>query len=275
MRFHNTILYILLSIAVMSCIDDVDPEKFDIGEEKVVINGVISPSDTVIRVQVSHTKAIIGEYEYDLESQLVEPDAEVLLSNEDGLEVALTYSQNSRMYEVKADDFTLVPGKNYFLAVSLRGKTYRSQCTIPAGEITEMGHRVKRVDEYETDLSVSFRDIAGEENFYRVGAFTNSEAGGGSIASFGIDTFQNDNVGDGATITAISDYFYYYGEDDSITVQVANIEEVLYRYQYAKYNYEGDDPFTEPVAFPSNIEGDAIGIFTGYTYFTKKFKLEN
>lgn len=269
----NIVLLFLSVVILISCIEEVDPKGLKGADEMVVINGYLSPSDPVVSIEVSRTKPVIRKSnDYDDKSKYIIKNATVILSDDDGNTISLPYDDIALSYGVPAADFPIVGGETYHLRVDVGDKTYTSTCTVPAKKVEDIGYKILRKSDFETELVVNFKDITGGKNFYRIGADVIVDQSAWS-AYFDLQGFQTDAASDGVSLSARAELWASSLQPgDQIIVKIADVDEVLYRYQYASFNYYGDDPFSEAVVFPSNIEG-GLGIFAGYQLTEKTFTI--
>jgi len=101
------------------------------------------------------------------------------------------------------------------------------------------------------------------------------------LLSFDTDRFLTDNIEDGGTLSGQSEI--YIGRDievnsNSVTLQVAQVEEILYQeMRAADLNLDASDgnPFVEYSISPNNIlDEGAIGVFAGYQVSEKEIVLK-
>lgn len=263
----------LLSTVLVSCIEDVDPKNLKGAQEMVVVSGLLSPSDPFVSVEVSRSKSVVGKTNHliDKEDYIIK-NAEVTITDSEGNAVTLPYDGSTFTYQIEASEFPVSAGKTYHLSVVVESKTYTSQCTIPVGKADELEYQIASKSDYENELIIRFNDIVGNKHYYRVGAEVTVSDYSYPVY-FDLQGFQTDAAGDGSRISAKGEIFSSLNPGDEVRVVVATVEEILYRYQYASFNYVGDDPFSEPVVFPSNISG-GLGIFAGYQLEERIFTVE-
>lgn len=268
MKAINIILSLIIAVSLAACIEEVDPKGLEGVEQQVVVHGYLSPSDSLIKIEVSRSRPIFeARDEFDNKEKYMITDALVVLEDDNGNSVQLEYDPHVRKYTALPSELPVQPGRTYYLTVTADKNTYSSSCTIPIGPAAEIDYRLVRRSEYESDFIVTFRDVKGEKNFYRIGADIRTDGFGGYMY-FDLQGFQTDAAGDGQKISAKASYYQTLSSGDEVAIRVAVVNEIMYRYQYAAYNYIEDDPFSEPVVYPSNIEG-GLGIFAGYVMTEK------
>ncbi|WP_109097029.1 DUF4249 family protein [Aquimarina sp. AU58] len=281
-------LYILLIIGfiVLGCEDLKEEIKNrPEGEKLVLINGFLSPEEEVIKVEVSKTISVFDKplqlEPADFVNTLIIKDAVVVIKNENQEEVELRYSSDSKLYQIASSEFLIEPGKRYTLNVLAEGKEFKATCVIPVMKIENVSAAVgfRAADGAVVEnLSVSFDDIKGENNFYIVGALfnvTNSTEENRSIANFDIERFATDVNGDGLSISANGTIFNT-NESLEITVKVANVDELIFTTLKASFlnKDQTSNPFFQPIIPPNNIEGEGgYGVFAGFRLLEKTMTL--
>ena len=126
--------------------------------------------------------------------------------------------------------------------------------------------QVPEIDSYEFRnnfrLSVQWIDNPGTENYYSVRAFLKREAPDfTNIFSYFFDSgFISDASRDGTILQDIGEGFDTPQSQDSLFITLYSYDELYVDYFEILDNYIGDDPFSEPLQLPSNIEG-GLGIF--------------
>ncbi|MCK8524272.1 DUF4249 domain-containing protein [Aquimarina sp. D1M17] len=277
MKYIQYSIIIILSAVLLSCETSVDASDLLAKEQLVVINGYLSPQDTTLKVQVSKSRSRAASGSQNNENLIVN-DALVVLSDEEGNEVTLTYSNITFSYEAAASELVITPGRQYFLTAVVEGKEYRASCTIPAEQAQNVRAEILDREDDELgnqSLKVTVDDIRDKRNFYIVGAAVNwrsTDIGSGepqvSRVDFEFEQFTTDSNRENALIT-VDGFFFIdtFSETLSANIQVANAEQILYDALRATFlnDYNEDDPFFEPVIAPTNIQGEnGFGVFAGY-----------
>ncbi|CAM4314724.1 DUF4249 domain-containing protein [Zobellia nedashkovskayae] len=290
---------LLLTIICSACQEAVDADELINIEDSTYIIGYISPTDTVLTVHVSTAVPAVGtpipryNNSYDTETvstieKFIIKDATVIISDEENNVIQLNYNPERRNYQVPASEFDIIEGATYFLRVSANNKEYTSSCIIPKKIETITGKIIAgEENEYyqNYNLDVAFQDISGSRNFYLIGGLAEIEYEDGPYIipmDFGLNSYLTDVIGDGAVVS-LNSTFSYFPQDSAatsnakITLQVTNVEEILYLNRRATYlnNYNDDNPFVEYSIAPNNIEGEnGVGVFAGYQLTEKVFEYE-
>ncbi|MFS4415141.1 DUF4249 family protein [Maribacter sp. 2307ULW6-5] len=287
---------LLIALTLASCQQVVDADKLLDVQERVSILGYLSPSDTVLRVDVSKALPAIGtpiriDQGQGAPEEFLITDALVTIGNANGDAAQLIYDADLNAYLAPATELTIEVGGTYFLTVVVNGEEYNASCTIP--KMVEdvnatIDLRPDGFGQQEVNLTLAFTDFEGENNFYIVGATyqaTFEFEGEPPFISqgrffFDDNEFLTDNINDGGTLNAESDVFL--GNLDniveaSVTLQVAHTDEFLYRHLRSSRTNEdaGGNPFVEYAIAPTNIlNNGAIGIFAGYALTESTFEVE-
>ncbi|GAB3930728.1 DUF4249 domain-containing protein [Larkinella terrae] len=173
-------MFALLYPVLLSCqnlVTEIDPSRLPQIQSKLVVNGYLSPQDTVLAVSVSSSQTVLGDIVTDSVNTV--RGATVTLTSE-GKTVTLAYNPEQRVYTADARPFPILAGKTYSIQVSVAGyETVSSSCTIP---------KAVPVSEIKLDSNRSFsgpyidsgwvytvravwQDPAGETNYYRVAGY--------------------------------------------------------------------------------------------------------
>ena len=279
----DTTLLLVLSIFFGSCVEEVSPEGLVNTRRKVVINSLISPQDSIIAVEVSLSRPVLG---------ITNPgadwitDAEVVISDSSN-SITIPFNSETNRYDLEIDAFSIQAGKQYFLEVKTGGNRYRASCQVPKTPASDI-----RITTSETldgaRLRVFWQDQAGEDNFYRVsGGYKDNidrDHNFYQALDFYKEGFKKDNNRDGEVISADTDIFLGFSTNgqkaslDSIEIQLLTTDEAYYEYQkiiVENDEFDSGNPFIEPARLIHTIEGeDALGIFAAYQSVIKKFKVE-
>ncbi|SDE74502.1 DUF4249 family protein [Cellulophaga baltica] len=288
MKTLTTLLFLLL-IVFSGCQKVVDADKLLDAEEKVYILSYISPTDTLLTVSVSKALPAIGTAlsfdDTENYSSFIIEDAIVSIADVEGNSVQLLYSSENSMYSTNAENLKITEGSQYFLEVITPENTYTSSCRIPEKVATILENLAGGQDDYGvyTDVDISFEDIVGTANFYIVGAkyeeTFEEETYQGSLY-FETGGFLTDAIGDGVILndkTSAYTGFLEEGTSVKLTLQVANVEEVIYQNLRASYLNDNSDgnPFIEYSIAPDNIDGEnGVGVFGGYQLTEKIIEVQ-
>jgi len=283
-------LYIVVlsaSLFFAGCEEDVREVKLPPFEQKLVINSFISPSDSVSMFFVSSNRRIYGE------TGVKEETGKITGTISDGtLEVALDSVRSG--LKVSRGKMQIEYGKSYTLkVVSNKGLKATASCVVP-----QKREFLAKVDTFSVAPPVipdiyfprsvkfifSFRDIAGEKNYYRIGGkstiyYVSETTGEHKVHSANISfekEYITDAGNDGKDLTNKTVSGIYYSAYDSafLEVYLFNLEKSYYLYHRSLKNYNSDEnPFSENSPVYSNISG-GLGIFTSYTVDTLVFRLK-
>lgn len=282
--------------------NEVNPAFLNNETAKVVVNGFLSPQDTVLAIKLTRSQTVLGDsvgtvvYGDDI------PNATVTVSTGDR-SVQLTYSARLGYYRASVSQFPIVAGQTYRLVVQTpSGYRAESSCSIPGPVAIETvaldstaDTRLNRFGARRFYTTIRWRDPVGIPNFYQLrGLFqfvgnctTCPEYASGAPRLITTTTrFDAGSVGlttdaevDGSLILSPRAYLtgwrnYVNNPDGSfptlfktanIRMDLLNVEQTYYRYQNAiqRQSQTGGNPFAEPVLIPSNIQG-GLGCFAGY-----------
>lgn len=288
MKLHITLLF-LFSIFLFGCTKVVDADKLLDTEEKVSIQGYISPTDTLLTIQVSRALSSIGtplsfNNQQENEKLFLIKDAVVTISDTNSNEAQLFYSDEKRAYITEATNLAIVEDNEYFLEVIAREQTFTASCKIPK--------RIENIEEniiFETtesgglsEVNIGFTDIIGGRNFYVFGGFFQVTFDQESFAQLLFTEnggFLTDTFRDGATLNGKSFGFFSRTEGSTLEIilQVAHTEEIVYQNLNASYlnSINEGNPFIELSIAPNNIKGEGgTGVFGGYQLTQKSIRLE-
>lgn len=283
-------------ILINACESDVDikPPEF---EQKLVITGFISPSDTLTFIEVSVNHRLYGELGTE------EPAGKISGVLSDGItETELNLTQLNIGYPMNTKprygfilDHTkmrIKPGNTYSLSVNTdKGLSATALCKVPPERFFEVKadtFSVPSRHEWEpysrrVDIKASLRDIPGEENFYKIRlkimSYFHDDVRGVSVSEFQImeDYMLSDKSMDGKEITIKTNTgLNFIADTDSsfVVVYIVNLEKSYYRYHESMKNQSrGDNPFSEATPVYSNVSG-GLGIFTSYTVDSAVIRLK-
>ncbi len=173
----KNLLFILafLLVGCGSLRNEVSPSLLSLDGEKLVVNGYISPQDTLLSVKVSRSKPVLGEQTDALPYNV--GNATVSLSDGNKV-VMLRYLDDKQWYQVRASQLPVLTGKTYILSVSTPdGKQVMATATVPKpvpinraildSTVTRVGKLLKKVYSIRFD----WQDPANEANAYEYAAY--------------------------------------------------------------------------------------------------------
>ncbi|KAA1243415.1 DUF4249 family protein [Aquimarina sp. RZ0] len=277
MRYFNFLVLMTLSIVCSNCETNIDASDLLDQQQLVVINGYLSPQDTLLKVQISKSKSRADSRETTIEDLAIK-NAIVVIKDENDNEVSLTYSSVSFSYEAPANDLPILAGNTYFLTAMVDGNEYKSSCMIPVNKVQNIESDIK--DEPgggefgRRILNLKIEDIKDERNFYITGGTITHNFIDDGISvrdlDFDFEHFATDSNRENAII-ALEGFFTILSnpvsETPKINLKITNNEQILYDALRADFfnDYNDGDPFFEPIIAPTNIEGEnGFGVFAGY-----------
>ncbi len=279
-------IYTVLSLCLIfsSCEDIVDSENLIDTKSLVVIHSFISPQNEFISVKVAKAESTIGQisFQEDIKNKLTIKNATVSITNEEGLSFILPYSATNFRYEIPSTDISIEAGKKYFLKVIVDEREFNASCKIPNNKVANITETLTDKQDLSVveikSLKVRFNDFVGQKNFFIVGAtfqgITSGDLGPVRRFFFNTDRFITDNIGDGLTMSSEGTVVEPFSFDSyKIKIQIANVEEILYKYQQALYLNDNneDSLIKETVIPPNNIEEEGgFGVFAGYQITEKE-----
>ncbi|UZO80147.1 DUF4249 domain-containing protein [Aquimarina sp. ERC-38] len=271
MKYCYYILSVSLLILIFSCDDKVDLEQFiDDSEELTLVYSSISPQDTILKVRVLKTLSSDNNIEINNSDAFVIPNAVITLSDATNNSVRLSYNSDDKNYQIEATQLEILPGATYFLSVMVDQREFTSSCTIPNNAVTELAFELtdnlNNAGDLKESVTIRFLDIPEASNNYIVGARIEDDAFD-LFLDFENRRFITDQIEDGALLASFG---FFNNNPDSvtdITLQVANVEPILYDSLFASYSNKENrqNPFYEVIIPPNNIEGEnAYGVFAGF-----------
>jgi Domain of unknown function (DUF4249) len=289
-----------LSIFLFSCetlVNDIDTDRLPQGKTQLVVQGFLSPQDTLISVRISATTPVFGQIElYPTTQPAITPEIMKGLNvtiSEGSRTATLTLNTQTGNYEAAAALLPIAVGKTYALRITnAAGDVFESSCTVPqAVPITQV-----KVDSSTGTFTSNklvqlyWQDPAGTAHYYRVGGFVEEKFKYASPFS-GQDTiniqlfypgferqgrrgdkFISDENQNGLSMTSGAsrlDNYYFTNSENSNRIAI-RIEYFLitsdknyYDYHRIVRNFDDDNPFIEPTLIPSNIK-NGLGCFAAY-----------
>jgi hypothetical protein len=278
-----------------SLVQEVDPGKVPTTTAKLVVHSYISPQDTVLAVLVEAPRAILGQQANF--NRVSIGNATVDLS--DGTTtVRLPYVPKDGLYRISPRSLPIIAGRTYTLSVVAPNyPAVRAQCTVPA-QVVPTEIRIDSIvqSQFEQQRQITpvgrlvWQDPGGQPNFYRVTGYStrivaipNYPGPNGTtrdttltqVSSLRFDkpvALATDQGRDGSRFispTATPAYFYTNQIERLLslrfTMSLLTVDENYYRYHDAVdlQDNSGDNPFSEPVLIPSNIQ-NGLGCFGAF-----------
>lgn len=299
---------VLLSLSGCgNLVQEVSVDKIPAAQLKLVVQGFISPQDTVLAVYVDRPTSVLGLYtdaespsrRYPVDNAIVDISdgtRTVRLSKRNGLVPPATVSYEL-YYGVSTRDFPVVAGRTYTLSASAVGfPSVSAQCTVPTAvqptdirlDSTNQTSAGQQRRTYTSQLQ--WQDPAGARNYYRVTGqallMYRSRTGTSATArdttvyqtrslSFDGDNNVSDLNRDGQRLT-LNASLTLYGtteQPQQFAMTLGNLDEGLYLFLEAVRNQrrQGSNPFSEPILIPSNIQ-NGLGYFGAFNQTTLTIK---
>ncbi|CAG5077753.1 DUF4249 domain-containing protein [Parvicella tangerina] len=278
----NFVYILLISLSFISCEKYIDFDA-EVKQPKLVINGIINP-DSTFDIHISRSLSVID----NAELSIVEDATVNILDENGGVYETLSYYYDGHYLGVQKP----MNNQRYSIEVATPGfEDVSSSTAIPnlvsLSDVDTLG--VEDVDGFkELELTITFQDIANEENFYMLEVFAADLVSGqvylnpmsmrSDDVTLGLDengydtqVFFSDELFDGETKTLVVYVEDTRDYDDYIEIRMTSITQELERYARTQNAYENNygNPFAQPVQVYSNVEG-GFGIFAGYQVSRKK-----
>ncbi len=263
---------ILFAVTLFSCnsmITDVDGPKT---KPKLVVYSYLKPGHDTTYVTVTQSKPLYTTQPSSNDGLIVIDNAGVKIS--DGNQTkTLLFDYSTKKYFTT--DIEIEAGKTYWLeVVSPSGDKASAHCTIPFKPVPTLeilGVETHPEDPTQKRISFRFADGPGEGDLYRLNALFTTHYDPWSEETFSYpvpmmnnEEFINDKGRDGEFYTYKTNWIYLgFQEDSHVTIAITIIDENYYNYHRSIYNFQGDNPFSEPTPIFSNIDG-GLGVFAGY-----------
>jgi len=252
MKPINCILFAVASLFIFSCEKVIDID-LNTSDPKVVIEAYISEGDSTQVVTITRT--------LNFDETVAFPsvtDAIVTVSDNQGNTASFTHFGNG-VYALQ--NYPGIPGRTYTITVSVDGKTYTANSTMPYPVLMNEV-QVSLVpfgqDTFKLIVPV-YNDPGNVPNYYAFLLFKNGEKQG--PFSLQDDQFTNGN-------TSMQPLFIDQLElGDTIRVEMFGIEKKVWQYfnQLSVNTSNG----TTPANPTSNFEGGCMGVFSALTANTK------
>jgi hypothetical protein len=248
---------------------------------KLMISSFISPQDTLTWVMVTNSRPVYGVINYSDDRRV--SDATVTLS--DGTEeVQLAFYAQQKGYAIDPARFRIQAGKTYTLTVETPdGRRAEASCTVPweeriinvkidTVEVQNTYNGVPQPSYMAKQASFQWLDSAGRRDYYRVfGELKREQKNLAGIPYYVIHPWFSgilDEGIDGRTQTQKVVFETYtpgqhFSNVVTLYMYLLHVDEVYYKYHKALGDYDGDNPFAEPVLLYSNIKG-GLGVFCSF-----------
>lgn len=268
----------LAALLLSSCEQMITEIEAPPSEAKLVVYSVISPQDSVIEVKVHKSNPLFSEVFYQWDEDKFPPliNATVLLSGE-GQSVTIPYNTDYKTYRIDKSAINIMENGFYELKVMAPDfAQVTAECTVPGQtppdiEITGSGLTEESGME-EWYFEFRFKDLPEIGHYYLITAGTihQDQYMGEEAQTYVYSTgFKQGNslVSDKSNDGGYFNYrtyplSLYYVEEDNIWISLSLIDENYYKYSQSVYDFQNENPFSEPTPVYSNIKG-GLGVFAG------------
>jgi hypothetical protein len=214
------------------------------------------------------------------------PDAVVTITNAlTKQSVIIPFDQQTGQFILLPSEFSIEKGQEFTLDVSAQGlASVFSKTIVPANYPELLSYKLDTVNTQTWDLGDGntqeshdilitgvIKDTEGEKNYYTIGITMFEEY----YDSWYDTTYQytwyaggysfTDKDKDGEELTFRVNL--YSSNNKTLVMNIISTDEHYYRYHKSFYNWDSDNPFSEPSPIYSNIEG-GLGVFASYTLVT-------
>lgn len=267
LRYIGVLAYICIMTSCDQMVTNVEiPES----ESHIVMQGFLSPEDSLVSITVSKSIPVFGSEGKD-SSYL----SGVMKIND----YVIPRKVGTKKFEISQSDFPILSGQTYTITYQTPdGVMLKGECTVPATVNTQLqflGYdSTDMVDWVEYYAKYEFTDLPEANNYYRMTLKEISYSPDSSDTSaFYItrpeDFFTDNNSGGNRNSGRfnVSSIETYNGIADRYLILYTCDSHYFYYHQAViKQSESGNGPFSEPVVVPSNIENGlgCIGAYRKY-----------
>jgi hypothetical protein len=265
-KIQYLFVIIFSSLFISSC-EEVITLDLKTGEEKYVIEAVLTNQAGQAKVSISRTKSFSAEGSFTGETGAI-----VTIEDEKGILTRL-YEQTKGIYT----DTLLIglPETSYKLKVEINGQTFTgsSKMPIPVKVDSVYYRELPAFDGSRKFTHVRFKDPMGKGNFYRFVEYRNG------VYNKSV-TVVNDDLIDGNTVNQILTPRDFTDETklnmgDKVKIDLLTIDPFVYRYWFSvSSGAQGNGESATPVNPVSNLTGGALGYFSAHTFQTKGYEVK-
>ncbi|GAB3323853.1 hypothetical protein GCM10027299_20490 [Larkinella ripae] len=257
-------LVLLVTMACQNLVTEIDPSNLPPIDRKLVVNGYLSPQDTVLSISVSSSQTVLGDFVSDSVNTV--RDATVILASE-GRTVRLTYDPQNRVYTARTRLFPVLVASTYTLQVDAPGfETVTSSCTIPGNvPVSELALDSTRSyagpgsdPAWQYNVRLLWQDPAGQTNYYRISGYGECLNWLPRFPEAYLDTTQPKVVMRGVIGFGRQDQYISDQNQDGQLLVSARGEVPLY-FDYSGYDsiaqktYSGSHPFARPLTIRVSV----------------------
>lgn len=271
---RKRILSVLIPLLILSaCTDSVTNVDLPEQDPRYVMHTYLSPEDSIIRVVLGRSRPVFSSD--NINDTSWKAGAQVSING-----ISLSRDSFSNCWSIDANVLNLQAGQTCTALASFQdGTSIQGSCIIPASVNQSLEFIGYDSVEYTWDPNYieyyarfRFTDIAGESNYYQVGALISYfiQGEGDTLTYFqhgNLECLFSDNGHDGDVNNGRL-YILYSGLDPyapvitSVKLYLFTTDKLYYDYHKALYS-QNNDPFSEPVIINSNVE-HGLGAVAAY-----------
>jgi hypothetical protein len=242
----------LLTIVLLflSCEEKIDVNLKSDGS-KVVVEGFITNSGNPIVVKLSRSQEFFNQSSF-MPVEKASAEIESQSTSEQLVEEGAGYYVASRMAGI--------PGRSYTLRIGIGNETYRATADLPYPvAIDTVYFRYGSIQRDSLNAIVEFQDPGESENYYRIKLYHNRKY---AVNDYFLLTDANMD----GTKMVVQIYYRYFAPGDTLAVELLNLERNTWKYfkGLSEAIQQGVNS-QAPGNPPTNISGDALGIFGAYS----------
>jgi hypothetical protein len=291
-RFNLFIYISLGALFMVSCEQDalVDPPAF---EKKPAIMCLMSPQSSMIEASLVYTKPYYGlqkdENEYI-------SDALIVITEEATGVVDTMYNYAPGMYAMNIGRITLKEKNWYQMVVRLSdGKSFSARSQVPPkADLNKFKIASVKMGKPYEDLNnggwgpyivnpyaVEFLYDLGDADFYvspqLEAAAKNADGEQIDVRISFVDDILRGETNKSTSFSTQSEFYSGFGIEGPFTINtfsgaVYTMDKAYRDYYRMQMLQDEDNPFSEPVLFPNNFSGGALGVFGTYDFAQGTFE---
>lgn len=274
----------LLTITFISCEQNANVDLPEV-PSKLVVNGFISPQDTVISIRVTKSVPMFQSSTVDVNAPVDNATVRIFGNS---TSVVLTYNSTTGRYTIPVSAFPIIAGNEYSIEVAApQMETVTAKTTVPAAvpaDLTaSMTYSIDSSNTFQWNYSIhsnlSFTDFSQTGDLYRIARhalFFDSFSQDTISLQLGDEIFP-DNDENGQLITNNRDAEFSFSSPSNggsraiaIDAMLVSCSKDYYYFHLSLHNYNGGgDPFSEPTLMYTNVE-KGYGVFAGCSYAVRR-----
>lgn len=259
---------------------------------KLVVHSYISPTD-IVSSRITTSMPITQSVDFSMDRWV--KNATVRLTGPGSVSEAMSYDNFLNKYTTTDANFRPLAGQEYQISVSTPdGRQVSGSCKVPrlntSVRIMKIASSQDGQFSYNYKVWFEFDDIPGEPYFYRIQAFAVEEYIDPNTQQATIresEVWFNDKkniidtrLREGGTFV-VEGQHYFYGWDGPFSFKMKgyrilflSTDEHYYHFHRSVNQFDGDNPFAEPVMVYTNIN-NGLGIFAAYNVFMKEVPIQS